>query len=773
MNRRNSPFNVMAWVGGCIPWIILATHGLAQSPVGLPANVQPLTIEGDLASLMVDGADRFLMRQLEESTGKRESRFHRDFSSDDAYWNSLAPNRRRLTEILGLADERTSCDELSLQATTHRDSLVATLGDIEIHRVTWPAVGGIEAEGLLLRPAAQPTALVVAIPDADQTPEQICGVAPGLPPESQFARQLAARGCLVVVPALISRQTGALPGFRSHDLTHREFLYRAAFELGRHLIGYELAKLQNAVDWLSLPRDEQSALKIGVCGYGEGGMLALYLAALDRRVDAVVVSGYFGNRNDLWRQPIDRNVFGLLEQFGDAELATMVAPRRLLVEAAAHPQFDYPPGKRSAPATITTPAESEVREEVRRAREILAQWPRASEAITFHPPSVAESAIGPDVIHAFLAALDVPSLDDPGEAPLQVLQPLTDEEARQRMHRMVRQMDRHSQEVLRESPSVRQQFMGRLETSSPEAYAASSAKYREMFRKDVIGDYEMPLSDPNPRARLMRQTDKVAYYEVVLDVMPDIFAYGVLCIPRDLQPQERRPVVVCQHGLEGRPQDVIGEQGFAAYQAFATRLAEQGYITFAPQNPYIFGDRFRVLQRKSYPLKKTLFSIIAPQHQQIVDWLQSLPFVDPDRVAFYGLSYGGKTAMRAPALVTDYCLSICSADFNDWVDKNASTRNPRSYVWTGEYEIFEWNLGSTFNYAEMAALIAPRPFMVERGHFDGVADDWTVGWEFAKVRHLYQARLKLGDRCEIEWFDGPHQIHGVGTFEFLKRHLAK
>ena len=65
--------------------------------------------------------------------------------------------------------------------------------------------------------------------------------------------------------------------------------------------------------------------------------------------------------------------------------------------------------------------------------------------------------------------------------------------------------------------------------------------------------------------------------------------------------------------------------------------------------------------------------------------------------------------MRVPALVTDYCLSICSADFNDWVWKNASTLSPYSYVWSGEYEIFEFNLGHTFNYAEMAALIARAP----------------------------------------------------------------
>ena len=50
-------------------------------------------------------------------------------------------------------------------------------------------------------------------------------------------------------------------------------------------------------------------------------------------------------------------------------------------------------------------------------------------------------------------------------------------------------------------------------------------------------------------------------------------------------------------------------------------------------------------------------------------------------------------------------------------------------------------LDSTFNYAKMAALIAPRPFMVQRGHFDGVAPDETVGYESAKVFNLYDARL--------------------------------
>ncbi len=61
--------------------------------------------------------------------------------------------------------------------------------------------------------------------------------------------------------------------------------------------------------------------------------------------------------------------------------------------------------------------------------------------------------------------------------------------------------------------------------------------------------------------------------------------------------------------------------------------------------------------------------------------------------------------------------------------------------------------------------------MVERGHFDGVGEDDWVGYEYSKVRHLYAAKLGLGERTEIEWFVGPHTINGKATFDFLHRHL--
>src|SRR5262249_51873511 len=161
------------------------------------------------------------------------------------------------------------------------------------------------------------------------------GLVPGVQPKSQFARRLAESGCRVLVPMLIDRKLEPRNG--RARLTSREFLYRSAFELGRHLIGYELQKVLAGVGWFANDGGKASA-KIGVIGYGEGGMLALYAGALDPRINVVCVSGYFGDRRHIWREPIDRNVFGLLEQFGDAELASMIMPRYLILECSKGPE---------------------------------------------------------------------------------------------------------------------------------------------------------------------------------------------------------------------------------------------------------------------------------------------------------------------------------------------------------------------------------------------------------------------------------------------------
>ena len=123
-----------------------------------------------------------------------------------------------------------------------------------------------------------------------------------------------------------------------------------------------------------------------------------------------------------------------------------------------------------------------------------------------------------------------------------------------------------------------------------------------------------------------------------------------------------------------------------------------------------------------------------------------------------------------PTILEKYCLSICSGDFNQWTRKVAATDQPFSFMRTIEWEMPYWNLGNTFDYAEMTYLMAPRPFMVERGHLDRVGRDQWVDHEFAKVRWLY-AQFGMDDRVKIEFFQGGHSINGQQSFEFLERML--
>lgn len=716
--------------------VFLNGNTWAQAQTPLFPGTKPFTWEGDLASRLVDAADAFLLEKIERSAEGRAAHWQRDSSSADSYAMSVEPNRQELQRITGAVEKRTAFEHLTCRR------LLENSPAGEVFAIEWPAFGDVSGEGLLFEPrGTEVRGNVVVIPDAGQIPESLMGWSGDLPDDLQLGRRLAERGCRVVIPVTIDRET------THRQLSNREFLYRPAFELGRHLIGYEVMKIQALIDWFNL--DGQRAPFTGVAGWGEGGLLALYTAALDTRVDRSFVSGYFGPRESVWQEPAYRNVFGLLDQFGDAEIASLVAPRRLVIETIAGPEIVVPPGTGGKPGRLTTPAPEAVREEHRRAL-----------ALTSLPGMEDQLVLG--------------TLDDfvsQSPEPLEIAREVDFPDAAARHARQMHALDRHNQQILAESPYTRATYMKDLATGSLAEFEKSAEAYREYFAKEVIGTFDEPLVDPVPRSRVFLETDRVTVYEVVLDVYEGFFLYGLLCWPKDMAAEERRPVVVCQHGLEGRPQMVIGEDGYQHYKAFAMKLAERGFITFAPQHLYIFEDRFRTLQFKANTIKKTLFSLMVPQHEQLTDWLSGLDNVDPERIAFYGLSYGGKSAMRIPPLVSKYCLSICSADFNDWVWKNASSRSPYSYVWTGEYEIFEFDLGSTFNYAEMAALIAPRPFMVERGHFDGVAPDERVAYEFAKVRHLYAARLKLPERVEIEWFDGPHTINAKGTYEFLHRHL--
>ena len=718
--------------------LLLSLSALLGAQTETLPGTRLLSLDGDLAARMLAGMDRYLDRETAASIDRRPA----------------APDRERFRRIIGAADARLRFDAPALESSISRPAEVLATPAYKVFTVRWPVLEGVDAEGLLFEPAGEPVARVVALPDAGQTPEQ-----------AAFAHRLAESGCLVLIPALVSRQPTGLvnPDIpRPTNQPHREFLYRMAFEMGRHIIGYEVQKVLAAVDWFER---SQPRRPIAIAGWGEGGLLALYSAAADPRLEAALVSDYFAPREGLWREPVYRNVWGLLREYGDAQLARMIAPRPLILEASRGPEISGPPpvtrdtGSGAAPGALVTPTLGAVAAEVDRARKLGAN------ITLFTSPDGRDDPMSDSALAAFLRVLGAKLSPAPAS-------PRPNLPARER--RPHEAILAHVQNLVRQSPAARRQFWAQADTSSVEKWNQTKQPYRRHLWEEVLGKLP-PASEPlRAETRLAYDQPRWKGYEVLLPLYTDVFAYGVLLIPQDLKPGERRPVVVTQHGRAGRPQYLIEPptpRQASVYKKFAAQLADRGFVVYAPQNPYIFEEQYRFLQRKANPLKLSLFSFIAAQHERTLEWLSQLPFVDPARIGFYGLSYGGKTAVRIPPLLDRYALSICSGDFGEYIGKMASIERSESFMFTIEHEMYEFNLGNTFNYSDLANLMAPRPFMVERGHNDGVGFDQWVAYEYAPVRRFYTF-LGIPDRTEIEFFAGVHEIHAQSTFRFLHRHLG-
>jgi hypothetical protein len=254
-------------------------------------GTEPLKMEGDIASDLVAGADRFLLQKIEVA-GQDRAKFWNALKNDlPNYDRGIEKLRTELVQLLGVRDALAKDTTPYMLTSADRSSVVGLGEGFEIHRIQWHTFGDCYGRGLMLVPVEKngtkrkPRGQIIAIPDCEVSPEQLSGLVPGVKPNSQYARILAENGFQVVVPVLVDRSE------RMPKLSNREWLYRSAFELGRGMIAYEIQELQALIRWMATRKAE--AGKIGLIGWGEGGLLSLYTSAIDKNVDATAVSGYF------------------------------------------------------------------------------------------------------------------------------------------------------------------------------------------------------------------------------------------------------------------------------------------------------------------------------------------------------------------------------------------------------------------------------------------------------------------------------------------------
>jgi dienelactone hydrolase len=165
----------------------------------------------------------------------------------------------------------------------------------------------------------------------------VCGLAETEAPNGDYAVQLVRRGYVVLAPDL--RCFGERLDWNPEDHYACDTNLVHAVMAGENPLAQNLRDMARALDVLAAHRLVDPD-RMGMVGLSYGGTMTLFLAALDERVAACVVSCYFSSWAESHKMPWNmcgsQILPGMLGQIEHVDLGALIAPRPLLVESGLH-----------------------------------------------------------------------------------------------------------------------------------------------------------------------------------------------------------------------------------------------------------------------------------------------------------------------------------------------------------------------------------------------------------------------------------------------------
>lgn len=279
------------------------------------------------------------------------------------------------------------------------------------------------------------------------------------------------------------------------------------------------------------------------------------------------------------------------------------------------------------------------------------------------------------------------------------------------------------------------------------ARGADILQNTEAHRKAYLDMLGWPLNAdlprPTPKAEIIEELGDEGEHTVFrmrIEVLEGLWQTGLYY---RLNSDERRPLVISQHGGSGTPELASGfyfDGSTVNYRDIVTGLLPHRVHVFMPAlllwDPAFYGapyDRIRIDAR----LKRVGSSITALEVYaitRVLDYFEAV--VDPLSFGMVGLSYGGHYTLFTTAAEPRIRSAVSSSFFSD----------RRQYAWPD----WTWrDAAALYDDPEIACLCYPRRLCVETGD----QDELFAAEYSCQAAEEVKAYCKAADIDPDSWFD--------------------
>jgi hypothetical protein len=289
--------------------------------------------------------------------------------------------------------------------------------------------------------------------------------------------------------------------------------------------------------------------------------------------------------------------------------------------------------------------------------------------------------------------------------------------------------------------------------------------------KRILGTFPSEVSSLEPAVLAEDDCGTYLRRKVSIQVQPGDRMPGYLLIPKSRR--GRVPAVICFYGTTSGAgkETTVGLSGRAPgtppqrNNAFALDMVEAGLVAFAPD--YLRdGERVKPGRR---PYDTTDFYHEFPDWSihgkdlwdtsRAIDYLQSLDFVNPDKIGMTGHSYGGHSTIFTAALEPRIKVAVANGPVSDFLHHGMhwgvpkGGGNSQSMPALRPY-VLDHTLPLPLTFYQFTALVAPRPLLV--GQAAGERRPMEEE-NYSAVAAVYDA-LGAPERVRYHWYAGDHDF---------------